>query len=70
MAPSDVPKSHLSRTHTVTALQNWITQSPGGSAIAAPMKARACRALYAMRRGRPRPPVTGPNLMRPGAERC
>ncbi|MBI2700112.1 MULTISPECIES: hypothetical protein [Mycobacterium] len=54
----------------MTALQNWITQSPGGSAIAAPMKARACRALYAMRRGRPRPPVTGPNLMRPGAERC
>lgn len=56
----------------MTALQNWINQSPGGSGIAAPMKARACRALYAMRRGRPsqRVTVTGPNLMRPGAERC
>ncbi|MDP7730955.1 MULTISPECIES: hypothetical protein [Mycobacterium] len=54
----------------MTALQNWINQSPGGAGIAAPVKARACRALYAMRRGRPRPVVTGPNLMRRGDERC
>lgn len=53
----------------MTALQNWI-QSPGGSAIGAPVKARACRALYAMRRGRQRPATIGPNLMRRGAERC
>ncbi|MDP7704628.1 hypothetical protein [Mycobacterium sp. TY815] len=53
----------------MTALQNWI-QSPGGSAIAAPMKARACRALYAMRRDRSPRQVPGPNLMKPGAERC
>jgi hypothetical protein len=53
----------------VTALQNWI-QSPGGSAIAAPMKARAHRALFAMRRSRSHQKVTGPNLMKRGAERC
>ncbi|MBX9639107.1 MAG: hypothetical protein K2X97_05105 [Mycobacteriaceae bacterium] len=53
----------------MTALQNWI-QSPGGSVIAAPVKAGACRALYAMRRGRTPQQVSGPNLMQRGAERC
>lgn len=54
----------------MTALQNWMNQSPGGSVIAAPIKAGASRALYAMRRGRPPRVKTGPNLMRRGAERC
>lgn len=54
----------------MTALQNWIHQSHNGPAIAAPLKARACRALYAMRRSRPPQTVADPNLMRRGAERC
>jgi hypothetical protein len=54
----------------MTALPNWINQSPSGSAIAAPMKARACRALYAMRLGRTPLTVSGPTLMQRGAERC
>ncbi|MEB3980699.1 hypothetical protein OQ968_05410 [Mycobacterium sp. 663a-19] len=46
----------------------WINQGPANRDVVAPIKARACDALQAVRRSKPRP--TELRLMRRGAERC
>ncbi|MDT5136008.1 MAG: hypothetical protein QOD58_270 [Mycobacterium sp.] len=66
MARPPVPPT---KDPVVTALQNLINQSPSGSDIVAPIRARAYHALHAMR-GRSRRPARGPQLMEPGVERC
>ncbi len=38
--------------------------------LVAPIKARACDALSVVVRSKPRKPVTDPQIMRKGAERC
>lgn len=70
MSPSDFPEVAPIKDNTVTALQNWISPSPGGSDVATPIRVRACHAWHAMLRGRRPKTVSGPNLMRRGAERC
>jgi len=45
-------------------------QSPTNFDVVAPIKARACDALYAALRGKPRKLGADPRLMSKGAERC
>lgn len=58
------------KDQTVSALQSWISQSPPNFDLMAPMKVRACVALRAVLRSRPRRVATDRRLMRRGAERC
>jgi len=45
-------------------------QSSTNFDLVAPIKARACDALYAVVRSKPRKPDADPQIMRKGAERC
>ncbi|BDB39839.1 hypothetical protein [Mycobacterium kiyosense] len=54
----------------MTTLQNWINQTPSGSDLVAPIKARACHALHTVLRTKPDRPAGGARLMERGAERC
>ena len=54
----------------MTALQTWINQGRAGSDIVAPIKARACHALYAVLGNKTAGTAGGPRLMRRGLERC
>ncbi|QLL05043.1 hypothetical protein [Mycobacterium vicinigordonae] len=58
------------RNEAVTTLQNWINQSPSGSDLVAPIKARACHALSTVLRTAPRRSASGPRVMERGIERC
>jgi len=52
------------------SLQAWISQSPTSLDVVTPIKARACGALNAVRKGTSRQSASGPRLMTRGAERC
>ncbi|UXA07317.1 hypothetical protein KXD96_03975 [Mycobacterium sp. SMC-2] len=54
----------------MATLPSWISQSPTKSDAVTPMKARACDALQALLRSRPRRGLVDVTLMRRGAERC
>jgi len=58
------------RIETVLTLQAWISQSPTSLGVVAPIKARACDALQAVLRSKPRQVAPAPRLMPRGAERC
>ena len=51
-------------------LQALIGQSPANLGVVAPIKARACDALHAVLRSRPRQAGANARLMPRGAERC
>lgn len=51
-------------------LQALIGQGPTNADVVAPLKARACDALYAVLRSRPRRSAPDIRLMPRGAERC
>jgi hypothetical protein len=54
----------------VSTLQTWINQSSTNLGVVSPIKARACDALNAVLRTRPRQSGTDARLMRKGVERC
>jgi hypothetical protein len=56
----------------VPTLQTWINQSSTKTNldVVSPIKARACDALNAVLRNRPRQSGTDSRLMRKGTERC
>jgi hypothetical protein len=54
----------------MSTLNSWISQTPAGRDVVAPIKARACGALQAVLRSTPRQAGTNPRLMPRGAERC
>jgi hypothetical protein len=54
----------------VPTLQTWINQSSPNLDVVSPIKARACDALNAVLRTRPRQSGTDARLMRKGVERC
>ena len=49
---------------------SWLSQGPNNLDVVAPLKARACDALDAVRRSRRRPAAVGLQLMARGTERC
>jgi len=55
---------------TVPTLQTWISQTPTNLDVVAPIKARACDALKAVLRSKPRQVGSDSRIMRRGAERC
>jgi hypothetical protein len=54
---------------TVSTLQTWINQSSTNLDVVAPIKARACDAINAVLRNRPKSAADA-RLMRKGVERC
>ena len=54
----------------MSTLQAWISQNPTSLGVVAPIKARACDALQAVLRSKPRQVAPAPRLMPRGAERC
>lgn len=58
------------RIDTVSTLQSWISQTPANLDVVAPIKARACDALQAVLRSKPRQGRLHSRLMPRGAERC
>nr|VTP03543.1 hypothetical protein BIN_B_05130 [Mycobacterium riyadhense] len=54
----------------MSTLPPWISNSTNNFDVVAPIKARACDALYAVLRNRRYQVADGPRLMRRGAERC
>lgn len=50
-------------------LQTWISQSTTNLDVVTPIKARACDALNAVRRSRPKSEADS-RVMRKGVERC
>ncbi len=55
---------------TVETLSDWISQGPANLDVVTPIKARACDALQAVLKSKPRRVVSDPRLMPRGAERC
>ena len=55
---------------TVATLSDWINQGPTNLDVVTPIKARACDALQAVLKSKPRRVVPDPRLMPRGAERC
>ncbi|MGO9382794.1 MAG: hypothetical protein ACLP4W_12065 [Mycobacterium sp.] len=51
-------------------LSDWISQGPANLDVVTPIKARACDALQAVLKSKPRRVVSDPRLMPRGAERC
>ena len=67
------PIGHLAaqrKVGIVSTLQTWINQSSTNLDVVSPIKARACDALNAVLRTRPRQSGTDSRLMRKGVERC
>ncbi|OBF85548.1 hypothetical protein A5791_22535, partial [Mycobacterium sp. 852002-51163_SCH5372311] len=58
------------RTTRMPTIQAWKSQSPDDLHVAAPVRARACDALYALLRRKQRQLGNRPRLMQRGAERC
>ncbi len=54
----------------MSTLQSWISQRPANFDVVAPIKARACDALQAVLRSKPRHVDADSRLMPRGAERC
>jgi hypothetical protein len=55
---------------TMATLQAWLNENPPNHDVVAPIKARACGALRAVLRSKPRPARSELRIMRRGAERC
>jgi hypothetical protein len=55
---------------TVVTLPSWVSQGPANLEMVAPLKARACEALYAALGSKRRPASAGPRIMSRGVERC
>jgi hypothetical protein len=55
---------------TVAPHQAWISQNPTNLDVVAPIKARACDALQAVLKSKPRPVGADSRIMRRGIERC
>ncbi|WP_197515280.1 hypothetical protein [Mycobacterium sp. 1245805.9] len=51
-------------------LQHWMSQSPTSLDVVTPIKARACDALQAVLRSRPRQTGSHARIMTKGVERC
>ncbi|WP_197519517.1 hypothetical protein [Mycobacterium sp. E2327] len=51
-------------------LQHWMSQSPTSLDVVTPIKARACVALQAVLRSRPRQAGSPARIMPKGVERC
>jgi hypothetical protein len=69
------PIGHLAeqrKVGIVSTLQTWINQSSTKTNldVVSPIKARACDALNAVLRNRPRQSATDSRVMRKGIERC
>lgn len=58
------------KDHTVATLPPWVSRGPANLDMVAPLKARACDALYAVMGSRRRPTAPGPRIMSRGIERC
>ena len=54
----------------MSTLQSWISQTPANLDVVAPIKARACDALQAVLRSKPRRGDAPSQIMPRGAERC
>ena len=54
----------------VATLSDWMNQGPTNLDVVAPIKARACNALQAVLKSKPRRVIADPRLMPRGAERC
>lgn len=54
----------------MSTLQSRISQSPTNLDVLAPIKARACDALHAVLRSKPRRAGANLRLMQRGVERC
>lgn len=57
------------KDQTVTTLPSWAAQGSANLDAVAPLRARACDALYAVL-GSKRRPAAGPRIMSKGVERC
>jgi hypothetical protein len=55
---------------TVATLHAWINQNPTNLDVMTPIKARACGALQAVLKSKPRRVRSDPRIMRRGVERC
>jgi hypothetical protein len=67
------PIGHLAaqrKVGIVSTLQTWINQSSTNLDVVSPIKARACDALNAVLRTRPRQSAADARVMRKGVERC
>lgn len=54
----------------MTTLPSWVSQGSANLDVVAPLKARACDALYAVLGSKRRPAATAPRIMPRGVERC
>ena len=54
----------------MAALPSWVSQGSANLDVVAPLRARACDALYAVLKSKRRPPAAGPRIMSRGVERC
>jgi hypothetical protein len=54
----------------VATLPSWVNQGPAKLDVVAPLRARACDALYAVLGSKRRQPAAGPRIMSRGVERC
>lgn len=57
------------KDHIVTTLPSWVARDSANLDAVAPLRARACDALYAVL-GSKRRPAAGPRIMSRGVERC
>jgi hypothetical protein len=58
------------KDHTVATLPSWVSQGSANLDMVAPLRARACEALYAVLGSKRRPAATGSRIMSRGVERC
>lgn len=54
----------------MATLLPWVSRGPANLDMVAPLKARACDALYAVMGSMRRPTAPGPRIMSRGIERC
>lgn len=60
----------MTTLQTLMNQNRTMNQNPTNADVATPIKERACDALHAVLRSKPRPSGTESRLMRRGAERC
>ncbi|TAM71741.1 hypothetical protein [Mycobacterium sp.] len=58
------------KDQTVAELPSWVSQGSANLDVVAPLRARACDALYAVLGSKRRRAPAGPRLMSRGIERC
>ncbi|WP_297795437.1 hypothetical protein [Mycobacterium sp.] len=54
----------------MATLPSWVSQGSANLDMVAPLRARACEALYAVLGSKRGPAATGPRIMSRGVERC